>query len=85
MGELKDEFPDLLTVQQAAAARKVSARTIRDWIAAGMDSVRVPGRGKPLHLIRRAALDAFTPRPRGASKGNQHAAKKKGQPKPKKS
>lgn len=75
MGELKDEFPDLLTVQQAAVLRKVSARTIRDWIAAGMDSVRVPGRGKPLHLIRRTALDAFTPRPRGAAKGNQHAKK----------
>ncbi len=76
MGELKDEFPGLLTVQQAADVRKVSARTIRDWIAAGMDSVRVPARGKPIHLIRRAVLDAYTPRPRGAAKGNQHAKKK---------
>lgn len=76
MGELKDEFPDLLTVQQAAELRKVSARTIRDWIAAGMDSIRVPGRGRALHLIRRAALLAFKPRPRGAAKGNQHAKKK---------
>lgn len=69
-----DHFPRLLTVPEAAELARVSARTVRDWLAQGrLRAVRPDGRGPhliPIPELRRfLGLDAID----GSIRSTPHA------------
>lgn len=67
----------LLTVAEAATARKVSPRAVQRWISSGqLRAVEMVVGGRSLYFVQRSDLDKFVPKPRGAPAGNQHARKK---------
>jgi hypothetical protein len=78
MGELRtiplSEF-GLLTVEGAAARRGWAVPTVQRWIQRGLLPVVVVGDGRNRkHLLREVDVDAFSPPPMGAPKGNRNAA-----------
>jgi hypothetical protein len=73
----------LISVDDAAARRKVNERTIRLWIQAGLLPVIVVGAGKrATYLLRAADVTAFTAPRRGAPPGNRNAVKDSDAPEP---
>lgn len=66
----------LVTVEEAAALRGVSARRVQQYVEGGRIPVVVVGEGRNRkYLLARADVEAFAPEPPGAPKGNRRASK----------
>jgi len=56
----------LMSVEEAAAARGWAARSVQNWIKAGLLPVVIAGGGmRTVYLLRAKDVEAFTPPPRG--------------------
>jgi hypothetical protein len=67
----------LVTVAEACAARGWAAKTVQNWINAGLLPAVVIGAGRSARfLLRRADVDGFAPPKKGPKPGNRNARKK---------
>jgi len=61
VGVMREDFPRLLTVQQAARKSGKSEKTIRRWIHEGKLAAEQPGGPTGVYLIKRDDLEAVMP------------------------
>lgn len=76
----------LVTVAEAVAAKGWAAKTVQNWINAGLLPAVVIGAGRSARfLLRRSDVDAFTAPPRGPKPGARYKPRAPGPTAPKKS
>lgn len=66
----------LATVADVVAAKGWSAKTVQNWVRAGLLPVVPVGSGRGTFLLRLSDVEAFVPPPRGPKPGTKYKKRK---------